>query len=99
MIVQFKKFLEKGGLKPSTANQYAYSIKSFLPMQLGKDNVGINEDISSYNLAELESLSKRLEKGGDLELIGDYGNATIRNAVKKFISFKNLSANSENIAY
>ena len=89
MILQFKKFLEKGGLKPSTANQYAYSIKSFLPMQLGKYNVGINEDISSYNLAELESLSKRLEKGGDLELIGDYGNATIRNAVKKFISFKN----------
>ena len=95
MFLQFKKFLEKGGLKTSTANQYAHSIKSFLPIQLGKYNIGIKQDVSSYSLAELESLSKRLEKGGDLELIGDYGNATIRNAMKKFISFKSTQKEIE----
>lgn len=88
MISKFKTFLrDHESLKTNTINQYAAAIWNFLPSQLGKYDVDIPKNISSYTLTELEALSKRLDKGGDLELIGEYGHGTIRAAIKKFVIF------------
>ena len=87
MISNFKTFLKDKGLAYTTIEKYAGSISSYLPLQLEKYNIDIDKNISSYTITEIESLFKRLDKGGDLEYIGDYGNNTIRNAVKMFILY------------
>ena len=87
MILNFKTFLKDKGLAYTTIEKYAGSISSYLPLQLEKYNIDIDKNISSYSITEIESLFKRVDKGGDLEYIGDYGNNTIRNAVKMFILY------------
>lgn len=83
-----ERFMEYLKMIPNfkSVDFYFKSIDLYLPRKLQEKNIEF--DAFKCSIEELREIQERLDKGNDLEIIGNYGSRTIFYALRKFIIFR-----------
>lgn len=92
---KFKTWLIRNGYSDNTTTSYSYAIDRISKHLTEKRN----EKIDVYSMNDLSAIRKLVESyrtNGNYSEIGNEGRGTVRNAIKKFYSYKE---NADNISY